>query len=129
MNMSAAMMVTVTLIMTAAMVPRIYLAWMTAEQYRVEGEIESLKHLLAEQNRWIGRQFFCGATALAMLLMVKTSQHDLEIPVSMAAALAAYAVISMIFAVLESLVAQKAFSALRQVPVGMKAGRSGGNLR
>ena len=123
MDISTAMMLTVTLIMTAVMVPRIYLAWITAEIYRVEGEISALQELLAEQNRWVGRQFFCGATALAMLLMVKTSRHDLEIPATMAAALAAYSVISMGFAVLESLVAQKIFSCLRQIPVGAKTGR------
>lgn len=129
MNISTAMMVTVTLIMTAVMVPRIYLAWITADAYRIEGETDALRELLAEQNRWIGRQFFCGATALAMLLMVKTSRHDLEIPASMAAALAAYSVISMLLSVLESLVAQKIFSCLRQVPVGLKAGGNGGGRR
>lgn len=124
MTISTAMMLTVTLTMTAVMVPRIYLAWITAESHAIEGEVEALQALLAEQNRWIGRQFFCGAASLAMLVMVKTSRHDLEIPAAMATALAAYSVISMLFAVFESLVAQRISRYLRQVPA-----QAGGNGR
>ncbi len=120
MNIFTALMITVTLTMTAVMVPRIYLSWLMAEEHRLEGEVEALQNLLAEQNRWVGRQFFCGSAAFALVWMVKTSRHDLDIPASMAAALAAYAVISMFFAVLEGLVAQKVSSSLDSVPVVVK---------
>lgn len=120
MNIFTAMMIAVTVTMTAVMVPRIYLSWLMAEVYRVEGEVEALQDLLLEQNRWMGRQFFCGGTAFALIWMVKTSAHDLEIPGSMAATLAAYAVISLLFAVFESLVAQKVASSLQHVPVAVR---------
>ena len=125
MDMFTAMMMTVTLIMTAVMVPRIYMSWIMAEELCVEGELETLRELLAEQNRWVMRQFGCGAMAIAMIWMVKTSPHDLEIPASMAAALASYAAISMIFAVLESLVAQKIAAVIEGVPVAVKIREEG----
>ena len=120
MNIFTAMMIAVTVTMTAVMVPRIYLSWLMAEAYRIEGEVEALQDLLAEQNRWVARQFFCGTAAFALIWMVKTSRHDLGIPDSMAATLAAYAVISMVFAVCESLVAQKVSSSLLSVPVAVR---------
>lgn len=120
MNIFTAMMIAVTVTMTAVMVPRIYLSWLMAEAYRIEGEVEALRELLAEQNRWVGRQFFCGGAAFALIWMVKTSRHDLGVPDSMAVTLAAYAVISMTFAVFESLVAQKIASSLQSVPVAVR---------
>lgn len=125
MNISTAMMVTVTLTMTAVMVPRIYLAWVLADAYCLEGEVDALRHLLAEQNRWIGRQFFCGSAALAMLLMVKLSPHDLSIPAAMTTVLGVYSVIALLLAVFESLVAQKAYTYLRRVPVCVKVDDKG----
>lgn len=121
MNMFSAMTFTVTLIMTAVMVPRIYLSWITAEERCAEGEVEPLRELLEEQNRWVMRQLGGGAAALALILMVRTSPHDLEIPGAMAVALAAYAVISMGFAVCESLVAWKLSSSLQHMPVAVRA--------
>jgi hypothetical protein len=125
MNMFTALMATVTLTMTAVMVPRIYLSWLVAEERCLEGEIEQLQALLDEQNGWVRRHFGCGAAAMAMIWMVKSSQHDLEIPASMAIALGAYAVISMAFAVLESLVAQKIATFLQTVPVPVKVREEG----
>jgi len=125
MNMFTAMIMTVTLTMTAVMVPRIYMSWMMAEERCVEGELEPLMELLAEQNSWVKRQFGCGAMAFAMIWMVKTSQHDLEIPASMAAALASYAAISLVLAVLESLIAQKISGFIEGVPAAAKI--RGGN--
>ncbi|HBA88839.1 MAG TPA: hypothetical protein DCZ75_12910 [Geobacter sp.] len=116
MNMFTAMMMTVTLTMTAVMVPRIYMSWMLAEERCIEGEIEPLLELLAEQNSWVLRQFGCGAIAFALIWMVRTSQHDLEIPAAMEAALAIYTAISMVFAVLESLIAQRISDFISCVP-------------
>ncbi|GAW66776.1 hypothetical protein GPEL0_01f2275 [Geoanaerobacter pelophilus] len=125
MNMFTALMATVTLTMTAVMLPRIYLSWLVAEERCLEGEIEQLQALLDEQNGWVRRHFGCGAAAVAMIWMVKSSQQDLEIPASMAVALGAYAVISMSFAVLESLVAQKIAAFLQTVPVPVKVREEG----
>ncbi|BCG46775.1 hypothetical protein GEOBRER4_n1585 [Citrifermentans bremense] len=125
MNMFTALMATVTLTMTAVMLPRIYLSWLVAEERCLEGEIEQLQALLEEQNGWVRRHFGCGAAAVAMIWMVKSSQQDLEIPASMAVALGAYAVISMAFAVLESLVAQKIATFLQTVPVPVKVREEG----
>ena len=62
MNMFGALMMTVTMTMTAVMLPRIYMSWIVAERYFLEGEIEQLMQLLVEQNSWVWRQFGCGAS-------------------------------------------------------------------
>ncbi|QXE88069.1 hypothetical protein KP003_06635 [Geomonas nitrogeniifigens] len=120
MNMFGALMMTVTMTMTAVMLPRIYMSWIVAERYFLEGEIEQLMQLLVEQNSWVWRQFGCGAAAVAMIWMVRNSPHDLSIPASMEAALAFYATISLLFAVLESLIAQRASGFLALVPIRAK---------
>lgn len=116
MNAFTTMMMTVTLTMAAVMIPRIYLSWVVAQELCSDGEIEPLLQLLAEQNSWVRRQFGCGAVAFALIWMVKTSQHDLEIPASMEAALAIYSGLSMVFAVLESLIAQRISDCIGGVP-------------
>ncbi|MBJ6799356.1 hypothetical protein [Geomonas propionica] len=120
MNMFGAMMMTVTMTMTAVMLPRIYMSWLVAERHFLEGEIKQLMELLVEQNNWVWRQFGCGAVAVAMLWMVRHSQHDLSIPSSMEAALAFYATISLVFAVMESLIAQRVSGFLALVPAPAK---------
>ncbi|MBU5612702.1 hypothetical protein [Geomonas azotofigens] len=120
MNMFGALMMTVTMTMTAVMLPRIYMSWIVAERYFLEGETENLMQLLVEQNSWVWRQFGCGAVAVAMIWMVRNSQHDLAIPASMEATLAIYATISLAFAVLESLIAQRVSDFLALVPVRAK---------
>lgn len=124
MNMFGALMMTVTVTMTAVMLPRLYMSWITAEQHFVEGETEQLGLLLAEQNRWVRRHFGCGAAAMAMIWMVHNSRHDLAIPASMETALAVYATISLAFAVLESLTAQRAANFLALVPAAVKVRES-----
>lgn len=120
MNMFSALMITVTMTMTAVMLPRIYMSWIMAERHCIEGETEQLAQLLAEQNGWVLRQFGCGALATALIWMVHNSRHDPSFPASMEAALAFYAVVSLVFAVLESLVAQKVSGFLAPVPVPAK---------
>jgi len=120
MNMFGALMMTVTMTMTAVMLPRIYMSWIMAEQHCIEGEIEQLIQLLSEQNGWVRRQFGCGALAIALIWMVHNSRHDLGIPPSMEAALACYGIISLTFAVLESLIAQKVSDFLALAPVPAK---------
>ncbi|QXE92487.1 hypothetical protein [Geomonas subterranea] len=122
MNMFGALMMTVTMTMTAVMLPRIYMSWIVAERYFLEGEVEQLMQLLVEQNNWVWRQFGCGAVAVAMIWIVRNSQHDLAIPASMEATLAIYAAISLGFAVLESLIAQRVSGFLALVPARAETG-------
>lgn len=107
MTLLTAMMMTVTLTMAAVMVPRIYYSWLRAEQCCLDEEPEPLRELLAEENDWVMRHLGFGVLALALIWMVKHSRQDLEIPVAMAAAMALYTTISFLFAVIESLLAQK----------------------
>ncbi|TSK08782.1 MAG: hypothetical protein FPO08_05635 [Geobacter sp.] len=119
MNIYSALMMSVTMIMTAVMLPRIYFSWITA-QHCDEAEIAQLEQLLAEQNRWIWRHFGCATLAVAMIWMAHNSPNDLGIPASMEMTLACYATVSLFFAVLESLIAQKVAAYLALVPVAMR---------
>lgn len=120
MNMFSALMITVTMTMTVFMLPRIYMTWIIAEHCCMEGETEQLVYLLADENGWALRQFGCGAVAIALIWMVHNSPHDLGVPASMEAALAVYGVISLVFAVLESLIAQKISDFLALAPATAK---------
>jgi hypothetical protein len=119
MTMMTAMMMTITLTMTAIMAPRIYHAFLEAEMLCLEEDLESLRELLVERNSWVLRHLGCGFTALALIWMVMTSS-ELEVPGPTAAAMAIYATSSLVFAVLESLLAQKIAGFLSAVPVRVK---------
>lgn len=123
MTMMSALMMTITMTMAAAMSPRIYMAWLVAQQRCLDGEVEQLARQLEDENSWVWQQFICGAMSLSMIWMVRYSPHDLEIPASMEAALALYAGISMLFAVLESLIAQKISTYLRCVPTQIRVSK------
>lgn len=120
MNVFSVLTMTVTMIMTAVMIPRIYMSWIIVEECRLEGETGVLPEVLDELNSWVWRHFGCGSIAIAMIWMVNHSKHDLKIPHSMEAALACYAVVSMLFAVAESLIAQKVSGFIEMAPVAVK---------
>ena len=116
MTMITAMMMTVTMLVTVTVVPGIYWASNEAEELYLEQEMELLRDLLEQRNAWVLRHLGCALGAL-MLAWIAQSSPGLEVPAQLADALAAYLVSSLLFAVLESLVAQKIFRMLASVPV------------
>ena len=113
------LLMTVTITLTVAILPRIYLASIRAEELFLEQEIGLLRELLAEHNAWVVRHLGCGLGALALVWIAKTSP-GMEVPGLLAEAMAIYAASSLFFAGLESLLAQKITRILAAVPV--KAG-------
>jgi len=120
MTMMTALMMTITLTMTMVMTPRIYHNFSEAEELYREEELESLRELLKERNNWLLRHLGCGIGALVLIWMMKSSP-GMEIPDSLATAVAIYAATSLFFATLESLLAQRITGFLTAVPARIKA--------
>jgi hypothetical protein len=106
------------------LVPKIYHAFLEAELLSLEQEEESLREFQAERNMWVLRHLCCGSIALFLLWMVKTST-EMAVSSPMEAAITIYAASSLVFAVLESLVAQKIAGFLAAVPVRAKLPNQG----
>jgi hypothetical protein len=116
---SAMLLMTVTLIMLVGMVPRIHVAYLKAVELEQEQEYESLRELQVERNAWSLRYLVFGFTASLLVWIAKTSP-GMEVPEPMAEAMAIYAASSLIFAELESLLAQRIARGLVGVPVRVK---------
>lgn len=110
------LLMTITITLTVAILPRIYGASIKAEELFLEQEIGLLRELLAEQNAWVLRHLGCGLGALALVWIAKTCP-GMEVPGQLAEAMAIYAASSLLFAGLESLLAQKIARILAVVPV------------
>jgi len=119
MTMITAMTMTITLTMTIIMVPRIYHSSLEAELLYLEEEWESLQELLAGRNDWMLRHLGCALGALFLVWMAMNSPA-LGVPDRMASAMAVYASCSLLFAILESLLAQKIAGLLAAVPARVK---------
>lgn len=103
MTASTALMMTVTFTMTCMMIPRMYWAWLRSEELFVEGELWRLRLLQAEQNGWVRRHLGYGAL---LLLLAWLSRHGaVELPQETTAVLAVYSAVSLVFAVIDSVVA------------------------
>lgn len=119
MTMIAAMTWTITLAMITVMVPKIYHAFLVAELLFLDEELELLRDLLAERNEWMLRHLGCGLGAM-ILIWVVMNAPGLEDPSQVTSATAVYASCSLLFAVLESLLAQKISGLLATVPARVK---------
>src|SRR5690349_7961315 len=99
------LLATMTVIMTAVMVPRTYWARLRAEAFHAEGELRKLRLLLAQQNQWVMLHLGCGIVVVSMIWLLL--RFVPEVPESATAVLALYAATAFLFAVIESLLAQK----------------------
>ena len=114
-----AIMITVMLVMAVTIVPRVYCAFIEAENSYQEWEVRQLWVLLEERNAWVLRHFRLGLGAL-VLIWLSQCFSGMEIPVQLTAALAIYAVSSLNFAILETLLAQRITSMLASIPAPIR---------
>jgi hypothetical protein len=114
--MTSATMMNLTLALTLAMMPRIYFAYLKAQDLYQDQEMGLLRELLAERNLWMQRQIAGGVIALA-LIWVSKSAPGMAVPEPLSATMGTYAASSLLLALLESLVAQKIARLLASVPV------------
>lgn len=114
-----ALMLTVMVVMAVTIVPRVYCAFSEAERSYQEWEVKVLWGLLEERNAWVLRHFRLGLGAL-VLIWLSQCFSGMEIPVQVIAALAIYAVTSLNFAILETLLAQRITSMLASIPAPIR---------
>lgn len=92
--------------LTVIMPPRIFYNWMQFNAYRREEEQEQLIALQSAENQWMLRHLVCAFAAIVMVAYIKL-HPTIEGTEQLSVITAAYAVISILFAVTESLFAQK----------------------
>jgi hypothetical protein len=114
------LLMTVTIALAVTVLPRIYVAFIKAEELHLVQERGLLRELLAEQNAWMMRHLGCGLGALALVWLAKTSP-GMGVPGPLSVALAMYAASSLFFAGLESLLAQKISRLLAEFPIKVRA--------
>ena len=105
-----------TLILTVAMVPRIYWAVIRAGEFGLEQD--RIQKLLRQRD-WVLRHQLCSLVALFLVWIAKACT-GLEVPPLLAAAIASYAASSLLLVVLQSLLAQKTDGILAGVPVRVR---------
>lgn len=119
MNLWTALMMSVTLTITTMMAPRMYYSWIRGERLCVEGDLEKLWDLLDEQNDWTRRHLSCGVFATGVIWLVQQSQNA-HLVSSLVGVMGFYAVVCFIFAIVESVIAQKVTVCIAQVPIAVK---------
>jgi hypothetical protein len=99
-------MLTVTVMVTLIMIPRIYGSWLQIMESAEAGDIDKLVDLQAQQNNWIIRHFICALLALALVIAMEYCP-DLGAPEQIIGATEGYCAISFVLALIESVLAQK----------------------
>jgi hypothetical protein len=102
----SAMMLAIIVLLNVTMLPRIYWNWLRAGDLYSELEAEELQGLLSGRNDWVLRHLCCGVGAFILVWLAKTTP-GMEVPVPEAESLSIYVVSSLLFAFLESMLAQK----------------------
>ena len=110
-------MILITLTMTLAMVPRIYWSFLKAEELVLERE--KMREFRA-QRAWVLRHVRCSLVSLVFVWAAMTFT-GLAVPGALAAAVAIYAASSLLFVILESMLAQKIDDILASVSVRVNA--------
>ncbi|OHB26002.1 MAG: hypothetical protein A2X79_02550 [Desulfuromonadaceae bacterium GWB2_53_15] len=103
-------MLTVTLIAPLIIAPKIDAHWMDFEIFVQEGNRENLHLLLKQINSWVMRHLACALIAVLLVAVLKYAPTLLEQPEQLATITGIYAIISIIFAFIESLLAQEIYN-------------------
>lgn len=103
------LMLTITLIVPMITVPVIDSHWMEYELLEKEGDQENLQLLLKQVNWWAMRHLGCALLAVLLVSVLVYAPSQLEQPGQLATITGIYAIISIIFAFVESLLAQEIY--------------------
>ncbi len=106
MMMLTSITVVLSVILVMIMVPRIYSSWLLFREYAEECDIDNLTNLQAQQNGWVIRHLGMALLAMGFVAAMKYLP-ELSGYSQCAAATAIYSVISLTFAFVESILAQK----------------------
>ncbi len=106
MTMLTSIMVMLSVTLVLIMVPRIYGSWLLLKESAEEGDLDRLNDLQNQHNEWIIRHLCMALLALGFVVVIKYLP-ELEAYSQTASATAVYSFISLTFAIVESLLAQK----------------------
>jgi hypothetical protein len=122
MTMITAITVTIFLTISVLVLPKMYLASLQADSLFDEEEPEPLQALLEHRNDWIFRHLAC---AIGALIIVWMMQNTPGVPVNeiLEAGLGVYAGASLLFALLETMLALKISCLLDMMPARVKVRR------
>lgn len=106
MDSLSTLMLTITTTLLFFNIPRIYSVWLTFQELVQDDAFEELQALLAAENLWAQRHFWCALMAICMAMVIDNSTLGAEAP-HLSQATTLYAGISLIFALVEAFFAQK----------------------
>ena len=109
-------MMLITLTMALAMVPKIYWSVLRAEELVLERE--KMREFRA-QRAWVLRHVRCSLVSLVFVWTAMTFT-GLAVPAALAAAIAIYAASSLLFVILEGMLAQRIDGILASVSVRVR---------
>ncbi len=106
MELMSAIMLTIIAVLVCLNLPRIYGDWLEFKRLAQEGATDELRSLLDSENLWVQRHFWCSVAGVCMVIVFAcTSLADIAPHLSQVTA--AYTGISLLFAFVESVFAQK----------------------
>ena len=123
MTMITAITVTIFLSSCVLILPKMYLASLQADSLFDEEEAELLQALLEQRNDWIIRHLACAMGALIIVWMIYNTP-GVAVNEMLAAGLGVYAGASLLFALLESMLALKISCLLDMMPTRVKVRRN-----
>ena len=112
-------MLTLTLTVPLLTAPQIDSHWMDFEIFADEGDHENLQVLLKQINWWVMRHLACALIAVLFVAVLMYAPSLLEQPEQLATITGIYAIISLILAFVESLLAQE-ISHLTASPIAIR---------
>lgn len=116
------MMVVLTTVVSAVMIPRIMLDWLRYREFQRERDDEALRALITGQKTWIMRHGICAIAALALVFCIKClpelARYD-----ELAGVTAIYGMMTLTFTFVESLLAQRIESSLQAGHVSVSTNR------
>ncbi len=122
-NLSSVMLMIIATL-TVIMPPRMFYNWMQFNVYRRQAELEQLIALQCTENQWMLRHLICAFAAIVMVAYLKL-HPAMEGAEQLSVITGAYAVISILFAVTESFIAQKIARAVTAANVNVTRPDSG----
>ena len=100
------LMITFIAVLLCLAVPRIYADWLTFQNLAQTDECDELQTMMASENLWAQRHFWCTLMAICMVMVIDNSALEARSP-HLSQMTTVYAGISLLLAFVESLFAQK----------------------
>ncbi|MRR34878.1 hypothetical protein EG829_09315 [bacterium] len=115
----ATMMTYLTVSVAAILIPRMMIDWQRCREYLNDNDETALRRFAAEQRQWIVRHGVCAAGAIGMVAII-TCAPGMAPFERLAGSTTAYGMMTLSFAFIESLLAQRAENRLQARPASAR---------